>query len=132
MFSADEISQANAAYAELTDGVRTVNGVCEERVLMNIMCYMFNTICGLFNTISAYRSPGTPLLLVVVHLLWVINCAGRITLVCFAASSVVEQVRHRNASPPKDRAIIMRYKTISGRPSAQLGSDRKRNVGHEE
>ncbi|XP_025413437.1 uncharacterized protein LOC112685702 [Sipha flava] len=34
---------------------------------------------------------GTPLLLVIVHLLWVINCAGRITLVCFAASSVVEQ-----------------------------------------
>lgn len=59
---------------------------------MNLLCYMFNTICGLFNTISAYRTQGTPTLLVCVHFLWVVNCASRITVVCFAASSVTEQV----------------------------------------
>lgn len=79
--------------------VKAVSGVCEERVLTNVLCYMFNTICGLFDTISAYRTPGTPALLVVVHLLWVLNCAGRITLVCFAASSVVEQVRGTDDGP---------------------------------
>lgn len=79
-------------YRKLMDSVKTVNGICEERVLMNLLCYMFNTICGLFDTISAYRTDGTPVLLVLIHLSWVVNCAGRITLVCFAASSVVEQV----------------------------------------
>lgn len=79
-------------YRKLMYSVKTVNDICEERVLMNLLCYMFNTICGLFDTISAYRTDGTPVLLVIVHLSWVVNCAGRITLVCFAASSVVDQV----------------------------------------
>lgn len=74
------------------NGLQNVRRVCEERVLMNVACYMFNAIYGLFNTISAYRTEGTPIVLVVVHLARVINCAGRITVICFAASSVVEQV----------------------------------------
>lgn len=88
----DKISQVNVMYRKLMDSIKTVNGICEERVLMNLLCYMFNTICGLFDTISAYRTDGTPVILVIVHLSWVVNCAGRITLMCFAASSVVEQV----------------------------------------
>lgn len=87
------------AYRKLTaDGVKTVNGVCEERVLANVLCYVFNAICGLFDTISAYKSKDAPLVSTVVSLLWVVNCVGRITLVCFAASSVVDQVRIDNFS----------------------------------
>lgn len=92
MYNIGEIYRINCAYGKLMYGVKNVRGVCEERILMNILCYMFNTICGLFDTISAYRTQGVPILLAIVHLLWVLNCAGRITLACFAASSVVEQV----------------------------------------
>lgn len=93
ILSTDELCQINSMYQTLMDNVKTVNSVCEERILMNIICYMFNTICGLFNTISSYRAHGSTPLLVAIHFLWVVNCAIRITLVCFAASSVEEQVR---------------------------------------
>jgi len=89
----DEIRRADIAYRTLADRAKTINGVYEERMLANLLCYMFNTICGLFNTISAHRTEGTPAAAVAAHLLWVVNCAGRITVVCFAASSVVDQVR---------------------------------------
>lgn len=89
---ADDVYRVEVAYGKLMHSATLVCSVCEERVLINASCYMFNTICGLFDTISAYRTRGAPLLLAIVHLSWVLNCAGRIALVCFAASSVVEQV----------------------------------------
>ncbi|KAE9523821.1 hypothetical protein AGLY_015709, partial [Aphis glycines] len=86
-----DVYRVEVAYAKLMRSATLVCSVCEERVLMNASCYMFNTICGLFDTISAYRTRGAPLLLAIMHLSWVLNCAGRIALVCFAASSVVDQ-----------------------------------------
>ncbi|XP_050056934.1 uncharacterized protein LOC126550070 isoform X2 [Aphis gossypii] len=86
-----DVYRVEVAYAKLMRSATLVCSVCEERVLMNASCYMFNTICGLFDTISAYRTRGAPLLLAIMHLSWVLNCAGRIALMCFAASSVVDQ-----------------------------------------
>lgn len=92
LYFSDDVYKVEVAYGKLMHNATLVCSVCEERVLINASCYMFNTICGLFDTISAYRTRGAPLLLTIVHLSWVLNCAGRIALMCFAASSVVDQV----------------------------------------
>lgn len=92
----DEIHRVNITYGQLMEGLKNVLNVCEERVLMNLACYMFNTICGIFNTISAYKTEGTPIAIIVVHLTRVINCAARISVMCCAASSVVDQASTNN------------------------------------
>ncbi|XP_050524762.1 uncharacterized protein LOC126896216 [Daktulosphaira vitifoliae] len=86
-----QIHWAHEKYKTLTENVYLLNNVYEERIMVNMLCYMFNTVCDLFNTLSAFKDEESSRILVVVSLLWVVHNITRITLVCFAASAVIQQ-----------------------------------------